>query len=100
MITKIAASCPLCQALQQMEKNLKGLELKVEMLRGGVRARDNALRLMRDEVDRSFEVLSNAAENREVRYSFWYYYYYCYYYCYKTFQDLTFISIFLKINIQ
>uniref|UniRef100_A0A7I4F141 Uncharacterized protein n=1 Tax=Physcomitrium patens TaxID=3218 RepID=A0A7I4F141_PHYPA len=53
------------QALQQMEKNLKGLELKVEMLRGGVRARDNALRLMRDEVDRSFEVLSNAAENRE-----------------------------------
>uniref|UniRef100_A0A7I4E5M3 Uncharacterized protein n=1 Tax=Physcomitrium patens TaxID=3218 RepID=A0A7I4E5M3_PHYPA len=55
------------QALRQMEKKLESLKLEIDMLRGGVGARDDALRLMRDEVDRSVEVLADAAENREVR---------------------------------
>lgn len=38
------------------------------MLREGVEARDDALSLMREEVDRSVVVLANAAENREVLY--------------------------------
>lgn len=50
-----------------MEKKLESLKLEIDMLRGGVGARDDALRLMRDEVDRSVEVLADAAENREVR---------------------------------
>lgn len=49
-----------------MEKKLKDLELEVEMLRGGVEARDQALILMREEVDRNVEILADAAENREV----------------------------------
>lgn len=53
------------QALRQMEKKLESLKLEIDMLRGGVGARDDALRLMRDEVDRSVEVLADAAENRE-----------------------------------
>lgn len=53
------------QALQQMEKVTKDLIHEVETLREGVEARDNALSLMREEVDRSVVVLANAAENRE-----------------------------------
>lgn len=53
------------QTLRHMEKKLKDLELEVEMLRGGVEARDQALILMREEVDRSVEILADAAENRE-----------------------------------
>lgn len=49
-----------------MEKKLKDLQLEVEMLRGGVGARDEALILMREEVDRSVEILANATESREV----------------------------------
>lgn len=54
------------QAVQQMEKNLNELSVEVEMLRDGVEARDEALSFMREEVDRSIDLLSNAAENREV----------------------------------
>lgn len=46
----------------------KDLKHEVETLREGVEARDNALSLMREEVDRSVVVLANAAENREVLY--------------------------------
>lgn len=49
-----------------MEKNLNELSVEVEMLRDGVEARDEALSFMREEVDRSIDLLSNAAENREV----------------------------------
>lgn len=56
------------QALQQMEKVTKDLKLEVQTLREGVGARDDALSLMREEVDRSVVVLANAAENREVLY--------------------------------
>jgi len=52
-----------------MEKKLKDLQLEVEMLRGGVGARDEALTLMREEVDRSVEILANATESREVLFS-------------------------------
>jgi hypothetical protein len=51
-----------------MEKKLKDLQLEVEMLREGVGARDEALILMREEVDRSVEILGNATESREVRF--------------------------------
>ena len=54
------------QALQQMEKAIKDLKFEVETLREGVGARDDALSLMREEVDRSVVFLANAAENREV----------------------------------
>jgi len=53
------------QTLRHMEKKSKDLQLEVEMLRGGVGARDEALILMREEVDRSVEVLANATESRE-----------------------------------
>ncbi|KAG0562626.1 hypothetical protein KC19_9G160700 [Ceratodon purpureus] len=53
------------QALQQMEKAIKDLKFEVETLREGVGARDDALSLMREEVDRSVVFLANAAENRE-----------------------------------
>lgn len=49
-----------------MEKNLNELSVEVEMLRDGVEARDEALSFMREEVDRSIDLLTNAAENREV----------------------------------
>lgn len=49
-----------------MEKMLKDAAVEVEVLRKGLEARDEALRAMKEEVDRSVDVLSHAAENREV----------------------------------
>ena len=45
---------------------MKGLKHEVETLREGVGARDDALSLMKEELDRSVVFLSKAAENREV----------------------------------
>lgn len=44
---------------------MKGLKHEVETLREGVGARDDALSLMKEELDRSVVFLSKAAENRE-----------------------------------
>ncbi len=54
------------QALRQTEKKLNDTQMEVEVLRKGVQARDEALHFMKDEVDRSVDILSHAAETREV----------------------------------
>jgi myosin heavy subunit len=54
------------QALRQTEKKLNDTQMEVEVLRKGVEARDEALHFMKDEVDRSVDILSHAAETREV----------------------------------
>ncbi|CAK9195147.1 unnamed protein product [Sphagnum troendelagicum] len=53
------------QALRQTEKKLNDTQMEVEVLRKGVQARDEALHFMKDEVDRSVDILSHAAETRE-----------------------------------
>jgi chromosome segregation ATPase len=53
------------QALRQTEKKLNDTQMEVEVLRKGVKARDEALHFMKDEVDRSVNILSHAAETRE-----------------------------------
>ncbi|KAJ7519141.1 hypothetical protein O6H91_20G024800 [Diphasiastrum complanatum] len=53
------------QALRYAEKEMNELNAEVEVLRKGVHARDEALKLMKDEIDRNIGVLSYAAENRE-----------------------------------
>jgi putative heme degradation protein len=54
------------QALRQTEKKLNDTQMEVEVLRKGVQARNEALHFMKDEVDRSVDILSHAAETREV----------------------------------
>ncbi|CAM6017711.1 unnamed protein product [Sphagnum balticum] len=53
------------QALRQTEKKLNDTQMEVEVLRKGVEARDEALHFMKDEVDRTVDILSHAAETRE-----------------------------------
>ncbi|KAH8950667.1 hypothetical protein BDL97_10G097000 [Sphagnum fallax] len=53
------------QALRQTEKKLNDTQMEVEVLRKGVQARNEALHFMKDEVDRSVDILSHAAETRE-----------------------------------
>ncbi|EFJ27777.1 hypothetical protein SELMODRAFT_441475 [Selaginella moellendorffii] len=54
------------QALRQLESEMDEVTAEVDILRKGVEARDEAIQLMREEVDRNIDVLSHAAGNREL----------------------------------
>jgi hypothetical protein len=55
------------QALRAAEQRRRELEEENEALRLGVDARDQALRAMEEEVERSAEVLDSGKQTREVR---------------------------------
>ncbi|KAL3681500.1 hypothetical protein R1sor_024456 [Riccia sorocarpa] len=53
------------EVLKQTQKMLTESKAEVDFLRQGVEARDNAISIMKDEVDNNIALLSSAAQNRE-----------------------------------